>query len=198
VATNRWYDNTTNILVEFTVARATDVESKFDDVANAFDALEAEYDAALAGANGDISDLSDRVDAEAVRVKAGAETPDLLITDAAAARANKVLAFDAGGDIEVRQITAAQFLQSEFTQVSGNTTLALNYAYNLQPGSYTVTLPTPVNPGDWILIKMEDGVNANPPTVDGDGTDIEGNATLEFDVNFGEMFLQFNGTEWKV
>jgi len=49
MATNRWYDNSTNTLVDFTIARATEVESKFDDVANAFDSLQTEFDQAVTG-----------------------------------------------------------------------------------------------------------------------------------------------------
>jgi hypothetical protein len=45
MATNRWYTNDTNIIVDFTVADAADVENKCDDIADALDLIEAEFDA---------------------------------------------------------------------------------------------------------------------------------------------------------
>jgi hypothetical protein len=191
---NPWFNNDQNTLVDFTLATASGVEAKFSDVAAGFDALESD----LGDTDQLVSDLSDRVDAQAIRVVAGVETPNLLVTQPAAARAERVLGFDESGDIETKALATIGSLLDTYTIVAnGSAVLEANQLYYVTTGGYTLALPANPPTGTYIGLKFDGTMAANPvsfTTTDG----VEGYGTLVVDLNFVELHLVFNGDTWKV
>jgi len=85
MATNRWYTNSTNIIVDYTTAEAADVENKLTDVANALDTVEGEYDTFYE---------------QAIRIDpSGGETPTVAYTGTLADLKRKLLGFDVDGNL---------------------------------------------------------------------------------------------------
>lgn len=82
------YWNHTGDLIPGTLARADDVDTQLDGIAAGFDAVEDDIDGSI---------------------KVTVEPGVLTITDNAAARANKVLAFDSNGDLEVLDVGTNYF-----------------------------------------------------------------------------------------
>jgi len=188
--TNRYYNNTTNIVVDFTLAQAADVENKADDIVAGFDVVETEIDAESASRAA--------ADAKAIQVNATGETPTVTITTAAAERASKLVGFDLSGDVELKTIGATEAAVNTVNRVTGAVTLAVFNYYLVAAGSYTISLPASPTTGDWIDIHLEDDVFTTPPTLDGNSNTIASYSTLDLDVNYGEFRITFNGTEWKV
>jgi hypothetical protein len=85
MATNRWYTNSTNIIVDYTTAEASDVENKLNDVANALDAVEGEFD--------DLKEQSLKFN------PSGGETPDTEYTGTLADMKETIVGFDSNGDM---------------------------------------------------------------------------------------------------
>jgi hypothetical protein len=85
MATNRWYTNATNIIVDYTTAEASDVENKLNDVANALDTVEVEFD--------DLKEQSLKFN------PSGGETPDTEYTGTLADMKETVIGFDSNGDM---------------------------------------------------------------------------------------------------
>ena len=80
MATNPWYTNSTNTIIDFTVANAADVENKCDDIADGFDALEVSLVALEQSLGKYVRHASNELDA---------------ITELAAERVNKVIGLTA-------------------------------------------------------------------------------------------------------
>lgn len=195
---NRFYNNSTHTIVDFTRADAADVENKCDDVADGFDALQIELDAEVAARGTGDTALSDRLEAEALRVVSGVETPDLLISDNAAARANKVVSFDEFGDIILRTVAVDAELVQTYTIVTGAETLAVNSAYYVQAGGFTLLLPPGPVAGEPIHFAFDDGAEASNVTIDGNGKNIAGDTTLIVDCDNAQFVLVYDGTEWNL
>ena len=73
------------------------------------------------------------------------------------------------------------------------------YAVDTSGGVVTVTLPVSPNNGD-ILFLVDPAAtwNNNNVTVDGNGSNIEGDATLTLDVDSAHLGLFYDGTEWRI
>jgi hypothetical protein len=85
MATNRWYTNSTNIIVDYTTAEASDVENKLNDVANALDTVEGEFD--------DLKEQSLKFN------PSGGETPNTEYTGTLADMKETIVGFDSNGDM---------------------------------------------------------------------------------------------------
>jgi hypothetical protein len=85
MATNRWYTNSTNIIVDYTTAEASDVENKLNDVANALDTVEGEFD--------DLKEQSLKFN------PSGGETPGTEYTGTLADMKETIIGFDSNGDM---------------------------------------------------------------------------------------------------
>lgn len=187
---NRYYNNDTNIIIDFTVAQAADVENKANDIVAGFGSVQDEIDAEIANRVSDI--------AEAIKVNATGETPDITITQAAAQRASKLVGFDLLGDIELKTIGATEAAVNQVTRITGDETLTAFGYYLIAPGSYTASLPASPSDGDWVDIHLENGVASSAPALDGNGNTIESYNSIDLNVDIAEFRIAFNGTEWKV
>ena len=195
---NRFYNNDTNIIVDFTRADAADVENKCDDVAAAFDDVETELDAESAARAAADTALGNRITNEAIRVISGVETPDLLIADDAAARAEKIVGFDSGGDVNLRTVANDAALAQVFTVVTGAGTLSVNTAYYVEAGGFTLNMPSSPSTGESIRFVFDDATEASNVTLDGNGNNIAGDTELIVDCNNAQFFMVYDGTEWNL
>jgi len=180
---NSYYNNDTNTIVDFTVAQASDVENKCDDVADGFTLVDADI-VALNTLNG-----------KALRHS----TDDLdAMTANAATRANKVVGFDSVGDVALKTIAAQAWLQADVTPISSAATVDLATTYYVSGGSYTLTLPAPVNLGDWVWFLTDDQCEATPVTLDGDSLQVEGYDLLSIDANYKSFRVVYDGSSWRL
>lgn len=72
-------------------------------------------------------------------------------------------------------------------------------AADLSGGAWTLSLPEVPVGGDTVIVAIIGGdVTSNNLTISGNGTLINGEATISHDVPFATISLIFNGTEWRI
>jgi len=188
MASNRWYTNATNTIIDFTVADAADVENKCDDIADAFDALEIEFDALDSDTSVSIGKV----------VRHETDALDAL-TETGPNRANKVIGFDGVGAIELKTIAATGAYVDTVTVVSAAATAVSNKWFLLDPtGTFTLKLPASPTTGNWVGVIASEDAESNWVTVNGNGKNIVGDANLVVDCNNAQFRLVYDGSEWKI
>jgi hypothetical protein len=204
MASNRWYRNNTNIVLDLTGADAADIENKASDIANALDALEIEFDALLDS------------NTNSLKVDVAGESPNLTLTTPVAQRASRVLGFDSSGDLNIRTITSLEGLSFAFQTLSNGSTVTLNtetaYYLNLAPAAITtpqdisylpiinMTLPaisTPV--GSSILFATNQYGGFRVAKLSGAGQTIDGDSELIIDApDIVFRIVKTTSTSWRV
>jgi hypothetical protein len=201
MATNRWYTNSTNTILDLTGADAADVENKCDDIAVALDLVEAEFDALSSS-----DDLSIKLDAVG-------ETPELTLTANLAARAGKFVAFNESGDISLQEILSTESLAVTIVGKGETDKLLLaaySYWFDLTPDSTaepiaisrtpvtTAILPGGAEVGDVVTCSTNEWAGylvaqISPPA----GEAINGASSFTLDLPVTTTrFLKTGATEW--
>jgi hypothetical protein len=205
MATNRWYRNDTNTILDLTGADAADVENKANDIANGLDSLEVELDALIGS------------DEKSLKVSVAGESPSLTLIDTAIERANKVVGFNSTGDLVARVITSLEGLSFEFQVLTAGATLTLNtqtaYHLNLTPDvppdprdidrtpiidmSLPAVADAPI--GSTIMFSTNDWAGFRVAKLSGSGQLIEGDAELIIDAaNMVFRVVKVGATTWSV
>jgi len=117
---------------------------------------------------------------------------------AVSAGTDELLRLD-GGNTQVT-IDAGQVVQ---TRAGGTTTLTTaDYMYMVTSVPSTATLPAAPTEGQVFYVKDRDGLAGNPVaqriTISGNGSNIDGNASIQIRNSYGSFTLIFSGSEWNV
>lgn len=209
MAAPAYYDNTTNTILDGTIASASDVENKCDDIATSFADVAEDVDNCLRFTNADFTDQT-----------SGAN---------ASTRANKVVGFSSTGALELKSgldtyVTAAQTAQTAAEAAQDAAEIAATTAVNAAAGvaelsaiwaiksdtytavagdhlvidttagGVTITLPASPSVGQYVKVKTTKYALTYPATIGRNGSNINGTAEdLVVDVNYFEATLVYTG-----
>lgn len=103
------------------------------------------------------------------------------------------------GTTQALDLNAAQTVRTRALGVNDNV-IDRDYVIACTAAPITVTLPASPEEGRVVIIKDRDG-NANPAnriTINGNGNNIDGNASIQMRQIYGSFTLLYSGTEWNI
>jgi len=123
-----------------------------------------------------------------------AETANTLIGTAGG---NEMLTLDGANDNLV--LNGGQIIRDTDT-VGAYTVTVADYIVSVKNSeAITITMPAAPVSGELHIVKDANGnAKSNAITVDGNGNDIDGNATVIMRNNFSALTLMYNGTQWSI
>lgn len=110
--------------------------------------------------------------------------------------AGNIYTTGAGANLTINE-TQAQFL-TNYTQTGiSYAVLPTDFLIGCSASNITITLPAAPVSSRLLVVKDESGTaTATPITLNGNGKNINGNATLSLDQNYASFNLYYNGTAW--
>lgn len=81
--------------------------------------------------------------------------------------------------------------------ISSATTVSVNKTYLSSGTAYTITFPASHQANDYIVIKDSGGdASTNNKTISGNGSNIDGSASVVLNSDYGSYTFVSNGTNW--
>lgn len=132
--------------------------------------------------------------------KTGASVEDLPDFPAQSGNNGKFLTTDganlAWGSVGGGWAAAVTVVTADYTVLTSDNLIVVNKSVG---SATTITLPAAPTTGSMVVVKDGKGDAAtNNITVDGNGKNIDGDATRVISVNYGAVSLVYNGTQWNV